>query len=747
MTTLSNGASPALPLPYDINFDTTPEELARELKLAESLIYTEDTPTKTREAFIKAKSRKDKNEAKKARDYFKCHMQEAADTWHAMAGGINLAYRSDNDLKRLAAQLAKARTRSTIETMLATSTKNAELKSDRGNWLHSATEEEIESWLNSISKASDGEPEKSEAVKSAIKEAKDFLAEHTFCTDHEKKTAELNPTQIRQWHKTADSKNNLTRATDKGFHLRKLRLQCRHDTAKAELPLVVAKRSTVTDIMTKSRTDQVKRNEQILGQTTMTSAAGSVNLLDIVKGSLANPLLRFYDLKQKLGGTVEIAKAMGMAVTMETITCPSRMHPGSDKYDGTTPKEAQKYLAEKWALFRARVSKDRSKGFQAVGYRFVEAHKDACPHWHVLICTNDLLEVRHHIKVLYLLAEDADGTEDGAEEHRLKSDTITGEVYQVLAYVLPYLLKGLTRTGDKRAQDFTKDDNGNETTTTIEEEASKADTWRSAWSIPSNRAFKIGVEMPSTELWREYRRIKADQYSTDGNGNLTKLHSAKLGVNGELARLALAGDFAKFAKLAIESGAKILREPLLNDKGLELVKKNRYGEEVRPAISGITSTAGEVETRTLIWTKSEAISLKGEQIESVPGQITDRGYIESGQRIASAIPYSYRSIEHAIDLTEWQPLPPKSLNNVINQLVTVIEAQPSNTQTQIEKQQAWRSKFKPIEIDPILAKRRADLESGKARLWMPLEKADPNSELNPLPLWTQSLATLRESRK
>jgi hypothetical protein len=100
-----------------------------------------------------------------------------------------------------------------------------------------------------------------------------------------------------------------------------------------------------------------------------------------------------------LKGIQNQAEADGLSFGMLTLSAPPRFHPnpsmGQNSWDGSSPKDAHKWLSDAWRGVQRRLLK---KGITVSGVRFTEFHKDGCPHWHIIFYTTafDLLvnEVR-----------------------------------------------------------------------------------------------------------------------------------------------------------------------------------------------------------------------------------------------------------------------------------------------------------------------------------------------------------------
>lgn len=119
-----------------------------------------------------------------------------------------------------------------------------------------------------------------------------------------------------------------------------------------------------------------------------------IEMLDIVKGSMANPAIRRHELMVRMRGFEDLAQENKLMGGFFTITTPSRFHAymkvknnnktwsvENDKYDGGNPKSAQQYLSKVWAKARAKLKRMDVNMF---GFRVCEPHHDGTPHWHTL---------------------------------------------------------------------------------------------------------------------------------------------------------------------------------------------------------------------------------------------------------------------------------------------------------------------------------------------------------------------------
>jgi len=107
-----------------------------------------------------------------------------------------------------------------------------------------------------------------------------------------------------------------------------------------------------------------------------------IDLINAVDAGMANPVNRRNELMLRIRESEELAKEMGYVGVFYTLTCPSKYHSNSDKWDGASPKEAQAYLVGAWSRTRAKLNR---LGVNYFGIRVAEPHADGCPHWHMML--------------------------------------------------------------------------------------------------------------------------------------------------------------------------------------------------------------------------------------------------------------------------------------------------------------------------------------------------------------------------
>lgn len=95
-----------------------------------------------------------------------------------------------------------------------------------------------------------------------------------------------------------------------------------------------------------------------------------------------NPENIFIKYKIKILGLFDFAKKSNLKGYLITATLPPEFHPNSEDWSGKTPEQGHEKLQNTWRNFQKKINKINIKLF---GVRIQEAHKDGCPHWHILI--------------------------------------------------------------------------------------------------------------------------------------------------------------------------------------------------------------------------------------------------------------------------------------------------------------------------------------------------------------------------
>ncbi len=312
----------------------------------------------------------------------------------------------------------------------------------------------------------------------------------------------------------------------------------------------------VSDELKQRFRKQLDRNRRILEALTAENEQGqSYNMAELQDLSVSNPKLRRNELMCRMSGFETISNELGYVADFITITCPSRMHARlsvsgdeNPKYDGTTPKEAQKYLSKLFTRIRPALARKNVRYF---GFRVVEPHHDGTPHWHLLLFMPS--ESRNELRKIfrkYALMDSPD--EPGASERRCTFETIDPKKGTATGYIAKYISKNIDgyalNPGD-------------------EEKAFRVRAWASTWGI---RQFQQLGGSPVT-VWRELRRIRDP-------------------LSGELEDARCAADHGNWAGyVRIQGGPFTLRKKLrIRTQKMWNDLPGQYGEPLGNQIIGVT---------------------------------------------------------------------------------------------------------------------------------------------------------------
>lgn len=258
-----------------------------------------------------------------------------------------------------------------------------------------------------------------------------------------------------------------------------------------------------------------------------------IEMLDVIRGSVANPDLRRKELMCRLRGGEESADENGLIGGFFTLTAPSKYHAytahknenyafQNSKYTGASPKETQKYLCKVWAKARAKLKRLK---IEIMGFRVCEPHHDGTPHWHALFFFRPEDEaLLCYVLADYFTQENRDELGVSDDDFLLWYKTINkdrasstvgdeSQVKSILNRISPrfdykkvdkkkgsatgYLAKYIAKNIDGYSVD-------NGAGTPAEKLAELACGWASTWGI---RQFQQ-IGGPPVSIWRELRRLE-----------------------------------------------------------------------------------------------------------------------------------------------------------------------------------------------------------------------------------------------
>lgn len=277
-------------------------------------------------------------------------------------------------------------------------------------------------------------------------------------------------------------------------------------------------------------------------------AGDELALINAIEASVANPENARAELMKRIRGIEEHADELGFVPVFLTLTAPSRMHPSSQKWDGSTPRDTQNYLVDVWAKARSTLNRC---GFHYFGVRVAEPHKDGAPHWHMLLfthpadlramcriirryfCTEDMAELMQRFKNRKALRKKYKKARQrwGLAKHngykvaeprkfympfqpRFDAEFIDPSRGSAAAYIAKYISKNIN--GHEVADLIDK-----ETGKTLGQGVCNVKTWSSVWCI---RQFQFQGCDPIT-AYREIRRVR-EAFADEHMHEVEKLRAA-----------------------------------------------------------------------------------------------------------------------------------------------------------------------------------------------------------------------------
>ncbi|SDN91610.1 Bacteriophage replication gene A protein (GPA) [Janthinobacterium sp. OK676] len=265
-----------------------------------------------------------------------------------------------------------------------------------------------------------------------------------------------------------------------------------------------------------SRLAQNRRNAAALAATLVQNENGQqFSIAELAEKTTANKAIRRGELMLRINGFEQIARECGDQGIFITWTCPSRFHAmqhsgkPNDKFDGSTPREANAYLGKMTSLCRSALAR---RGIGLYGFRIAEPHHDGCPHWHLLLFvrptakykTAHLLDVAGRaIRIMKRYAWRVDRGEPGAFARRLDVKRIDWAKGSAAGYIAKYVAKNIDGVAEHKTKEgyvVTADTEGDVELTP----SARVESWAACWGI---RQFQQWGGAPVT-VWRELRRIE-----------------------------------------------------------------------------------------------------------------------------------------------------------------------------------------------------------------------------------------------
>ncbi|MGK5007195.1 replication endonuclease [Janthinobacterium sp. LB2P70] len=265
-----------------------------------------------------------------------------------------------------------------------------------------------------------------------------------------------------------------------------------------------------------SRLAQNRRNAAALAATLVQNENGQqFSIAELAEKTTANKAIRRGELMLRINGFEQIARECGDQGIFVTWTCPSRFHAmqysgkPNDKFDGSTPREANAYLGKMTSLCRSALAR---RGIGLYGFRIAEPHHDGCPHWHLLLFVRPTAKYKtahlqdvagRAIRIMKRYAWRVDRGEPGAFARRVDVKRIDWAKGSAAGYIAKYVAKNIDGVADHKTKEgyvVTADTEGDVELTP----SARVESWAACWGI---RQFQQWGGAPVT-VWRELRRIE-----------------------------------------------------------------------------------------------------------------------------------------------------------------------------------------------------------------------------------------------
>ena len=337
-----------------------------------------------------------------------------------------------------------------------------------------------------------------------------------------------------------------------------------------------------------SRLAQNRRNAAALAATLVQNENGQqFSIAELAEKTTANKAIRRGELMLRINGFEQIARECGDQGIFITWTCPSRFHAmqhsgkPNDKFDGSTPREANAYLGKMTSLCRSALAR---RGIGLYGFRIAEPHHDGCPHWHLLLFVRPTAKYKtahlqdvagRAIRIMKRYAWRVDRGEPGAFARRLDVKRIDWAKGSAAGYIAKYVAKNIDGVADHKTKEgyvVTADTEGDVELTP----SARVESWAACWGI---RQFQQWGGAPVT-VWRELRRIEESMVN-EAPAAMRRAWNAVQKIDGEKRAC-----WAEY--LRAQGGALVPRKELVVTLAKdEKTVIGRYGETLRTTPYGV----------------------------------------------------------------------------------------------------------------------------------------------------------------
>lgn len=142
-----------------------------------------------------------------------------------------------------------------------------------------------------------------------------------------------------------------------------------------------------------------------------------------------------------------LGQQRGYVCGLITLTCPPRYHPASPQYDGSSFRDGHEYLNIMYRKLFRHLGKNYKANDNYFGIRVVEAHRDGCPHWHiVMFSTENFFEnLTHKLSTLYISDERPEGYFEENKNDIVRIFSYDTPTSTPLSYICKHLAFALQR--------------------------------------------------------------------------------------------------------------------------------------------------------------------------------------------------------------------------------------------------------------------------------------------------------------
>lgn len=307
----------------------------------------------------------------------------------------------------------------------------------------------------------------------------------------------------------------------------------------------------------------------------------TLSLADAHASSVSNPEVRRVELMARMRGFEDLANQGGFAGEFYTWTAPSKHHPYTTrgngkkavknrKYNGATPRDTQQYLCSQWAKVRAKLAREKIDVF---GFRVVEPHADATPHWHMMLFVKpEQRNLLREIMEAYACEHDADELVSGTKV-RFDYQAIDPTRGSATGYLAKYIAKNISGSAVTIGEDFEAE--------TAADTTLNVAAWSSLWGI---RQFQQ-IGGPAVSVWRELRRLQ----EAVGDPVIERTRAA-----------ARVGAWAEFVEAMGGVNLPRAERPVTMAHLIE-EGASKYGEDVKKIVGVSRSEGAPVKTRLGGW--------------------------------------------------------------------------------------------------------------------------------------------------